>query len=217
MSSSQQWPLVNQSQNQTKSNSEPRVNEAERDRAERFLHQALRDGRLSVSDFEARFTAVMNAKRLTQLRDAVSDVAPIGEALLKVQDRFSGKELARPATTANQLATNAGTGTAALAHFSGLFSWIVVPAIIYGSAPRNSLTRREAAKAFNFQLVAGFGFMTVAIVLGGILGFGAPVALAWLAWLGRTVFGGIKAATGEDWQNPLNRFTRINALPTDGR
>ena len=78
------------------------------------------------------------------------------------------------------------------------FSWIVVPAIIYGSAPRNSLTRREAAKAFNFQLVAGFGFMTVAIVLGGILGFGAPVALAWLAWLGLTVFGGIKAATGED-------------------
>lgn len=218
MTSSQQWPLLNQAtQTQTRTRTTERINEAERDGAERFLHQALRDGRLSIGDFEARFTAVMNASRTGQLHSAMAGIAPVGQALARVQDRF-GLGTQRP--MAARMPTppqSLNSGAAALAHFSGLFSWVIGPAVIYAASPQGSFARREAAKAFNYQLVAGFSFLAVAIVLGGILGLGGAVALAWLAWVGLTIFGGARALAGDDWENPLNRVTRVHALPTDGR
>lgn len=218
MTSSQQWPLLNQSSTATASAETPdaKLTEPERDRAERFLHAALRDGRLNASDFEARFTAVMNAKRLAQVHTAISGIAPVGQALARVQDRFSAPGQQPGAARVPSL-PSISSGAGAFAHFSGLFSWIIGPAVIYAASPQGSIARREAAKAFNYQLVAGFAFLAVAIVLGGILNLGGFVPLAWLGWLGLTIFGGVRAAAGEDWQNPLTRLVRVQALPTDGR
>ena len=79
MTNDPQWPLLNNSQPtdryQAPSASAPNapVSEVERDRAERLLHQAHREGRITTTDFEQRFTRAMNATRADQLYAAIQN------------------------------------------------------------------------------------------------------------------------------------------------
>ena len=104
--------------------------------------------------------------------------------------------------------------TAALAHFLGLFTWIVGPGIIYAISPAGSESRKEAGKAFNFQVIA-----MLALIVGGVASIILPnwmdnilFPVLWLGWLLGTVFGGAKAAQGEDWTNPATKVTRLRIL-----
>ena len=86
---------------------------------------------------------------------------------------------------------------------------------MYAASSQGSYSRREAAKAFNFQdLIA-----TVVFVLVGILGgiteldlFGALMPLIGLSWLVLTIIGGAKALQGENWRNPVKSVIKLEVL-----
>ncbi|MFB9620708.1 DUF1707 and DUF4870 domain-containing protein [Brooklawnia cerclae] len=221
MTSTPQWPLINSgdpsSSRPSTANPDAPVDEPQRDRAERFLHDAFRDGRLTTAEFERRFTSVMNASRRDQLAQAVEGIpARASSALTVMNDRFNANSRGRQAPPLPAAMPSPGTTGATLAHLSGLISSIFGPLVAYSIARPGTYMRREAAKAFNFQLVAGISFVAVAVI-AGIIDFGGLVPLAWLAWFGFTIYGGVKAASGQDWANPVNRLTHLSPLPTDGR
>lgn len=220
---SPQWPLINNGDSSTgrpagpASDPDAAVDEPLRDRAERFLHEAFRDGRLNAAEFERRFTTVMNASRRSQVNQALEGIpARVSSALAAVSDRFSSSGQGRKLPPLPASMAQMGTTGATAAHLSGLVTSIFGPLVAYSLARPGSYMRREAAKAFNFQLVAGVSFVVVAIV-AGIIDFGGLVALAWLAWFGSTIYGGVRAASGRDWVNPVNRIKHLAPLPIDGR
>lgn len=212
-----QWPLLNNTATATQSGPviEGPITEDQRDRAERMLHQALRDGRLTTWDFEERFTKAMNASRISQLHAAIGNIPAVSQAVVQVRQQYRDQfaQPARPVPSAIQVDTN---GVAALTHLSGLFTWILGPALFYVGARPGSPMRREAAKAFNWQLLSGLLFITCAIVTS-ILGLGDLMVLGWLGWVALTIIGGVQAGRGNDWANPVNKITKLNVLPTDGR
>ncbi|NLI85641.1 MAG: DUF1707 and DUF4870 domain-containing protein [Propionibacterium sp.] len=216
-----QWPLLNNNE-PTASATGPQItpddpiNETQRGDAERILHQAYRDGRISATDFEARFTRAMNAQRLGQLYTAIENIpAPVKQSLVAVNQQYRAYTGQRP-NVGVPVIPGSDSGVAMLAHLSGLVTWIIGPAIIYGSSRPGTVLRREAAKAFNYQLVAAGVFIAGAIVFG-VVGAGGLVTFLWLGWLGLTIAGAVKAARGEDWVNPLSKAVKIRPLPTDGR
>lgn len=223
MNNVQQWPLLNNgSAAPADQHPDAQVNESERDRAERTLHQALRDGRLTVSEFERRFTVAMNANKLSQLRTAVADMpAPVNRAVTSMHNYYRATT-GQPQPNALAVAQNRPAAApadqhslAALAHASGLVSWILGPALCYATASKGSFVRMQAAKAFNFQLTAGIVLVTANIVLG-VLGLGGLAGLLTLGWLGLTIAAAVKAGRGEDWENPFSAKFNIKAMSTDG-
>lgn len=182
------------------------VSDVERERAERLLKEAYVDGRIDMAELDRRVGLAMIARNRGELNSCVSGLprpprplAPFAPALLATQQQ--------------------ATGAATVAHFLPFVSWIFGPLAVWAvSAPR-SYARREAAKAFNWQLTATVVLAVIGIVaavldltilnqLGG---------LAWVGWLVLTVVGGVKAAQGANWTNPVMRVTRWNVLDPSGR
>lgn len=218
-----QWPLLNNDRPSAQSAAEQPapdgpINEMQRGDAERQLHQAFRDGRITTTDFEERFTKAMNATQLGQLRAALENIpAPVQQAMVSVHQQYrshTGQQ--RPGQWTPAIPQQNESGAAMLTHLSGLISWIIGPAIIYGSSRPGSVVRREAAKAFNFQLLSSILFIVGAVIFG-TFGLGGLVALMWFGWFGLTIAGGVMAGRGDDWTNPLNSWVKVNPLPTDGR
>jgi len=175
-----------------------RVSEVDRQRAEQWLKEAYVAGRLGEGELDERLGRAMTAQTRADLTSACQGLAPMPTSAY----------LPRPVTTANQ-----GTALAAFAHFSIFFLWIFGPLVSYAVAAPGSLARREAAKAFNWQF-----FSFIALVGGsianGVLGGGLDWALgvAGLVWFVLTVVGGIRAAQGEDWRNPVMRVVPWEVL-----
>lgn len=226
MTNQSQWPLLNNSQpaSQYQAPGGPApdapVSETERDRAERLLHQAHREGRITTTDFEDRFTRAMNAVRLDQLYAAIQNIpAPRSQAMVPTggyyQRGYSSQQNPQGARTP-VFPGGDSARNATLTHLSGALTWIFGPLIVHSSARPGSVLRREAAKAFNFQLIAGGVFVAAAVVFG-ILGLGNLMGLVWLGWLGLTVAGAVKAGNGEDWTNPLTKVTKVTPLDPGGR
>lgn len=211
MTNSPQWPLLNQQSANTTTPADSFVSEPERDRAERYLHQALRDGRLNASEFQQRFAEAMYATQRSQLQAAIGGI-PAGQVLVVASTQFGRSTGARQTNTGlpAQFAANE-TGLAALAHASGLVSWILGPALFWATARPGSIVRREAAKAFNFQLSAALALVGLGMVLG-VLGLGGLMSLVWLGWLGLTLTGTVMASRGNDWANPVTSLTKIAPL-----
>lgn len=223
MTNSPQWPLLNNAQTSTAEAPDAQVTESERDRAERLLHQAFRDGRINVADFEQRFTRAMNASKMSQLRTAVADMpAPVNRAVTSVHNYYRASTGAPQhnvlvaSAHRQQSSTERDAAIAGLAHASGIFTWILGPALFYANAKPGTFLRVQAAKAFNFQLTAGLLFIGASIALG-ILGLGGLTALMSLAWLGLTIVSAVKAGKGEDWDNPVSQWFKWQPMQTDGR
>ena len=74
--------------------------------------------------------------------------------------------------------------------------------------------RREAAKAFNFQLISFIAFVVMGI-LTGVTGFDI---FEWLfpfmglGWFILTIVGGAKALQGENWRNPVKSVVKLEVL-----
>lgn len=217
MTTSPQWPLIPNQQStpqQYPSVGESIITELQRDQAERMLHQAHRDGRITTTDFEQRFTTAMNASQLSQLSAAISNIpAPVAQAMVRMHDQYRGhrseQAIAVPDPQQNP-------NVAMLAHLSGLVAGPVGPGISYALSRPGSKLRLEAAKAFNFQLSALVVLVASGVVFG-VLGLGAAMGLIWTAWAALTVMGAVVAGRGQDWRNPVHNFIKIEPLPTDGR
>ncbi|MGB3956269.1 MAG: DUF1707 and DUF4870 domain-containing protein [Brooklawnia sp.] len=194
------------------------VSEPDRDRAERLLHQAHREGRITTTDFEERFTRAMNATRAGQLYSAIQNIpAPVSQAMVRVGEQYQRARSGQPQQGWTPAIRQADTErNAALTHLSGMFTWIFGPLVIHSVSRPGSVLRREAAKAFNYQLAAGGIFLAASMVFG-ILGLGSLTGLVWLSWLGLTIMSAVKAGNGHDWTNPLTRVTKVNLLDPTGR
>lgn len=186
-----------------------RVGDLDRERAEHLLQEAYCEGRLDEFELDQRLGAVMVAQTRRDLAGALAGlptrvpaVAPFGAMPM----------VARRESDASALGS--------LAHFSALFSWIFGPLFVYSVATPGSPARREAANAFNFQMITAVVAVIVAVVGGALLPEGLVMVLmtiGWLGWLTLTCVGGARALAGQPWRNPVLQVLRVQALDPNRR
>ncbi|MFT3970174.1 MAG: DUF1707 and DUF4870 domain-containing protein [Micropruina sp.] len=187
------------------------VSKQDRDNAEWRLREAHRLGRMEAAEFEARMSRVITAERLDELAAAVDGPLPVtsGHAYRASEPSgpVSGEVL--PVALTNDRTTTMAT----LAHLSPFLFWIFGPLVFWAISPVGSVTKREAAKAFNWQLVAS-AIGLAAAAIGWILpGDGNPVARIWtVVWVLLTVLGAVGAARGKDWRNPVRALVPWEVL-----
>lgn len=182
-----------------------RVNDTERARAESLLSDAYAAGRLNEAELDQRLGMVLQAQTRRELNAAVVGLP-----------RTPPVAFAAPAAPTNPEASVAG----GIAHLSGLVSWIFGPLLLHVLASPGTVARREAARAFNFQFVAGLACIVVAVVAGVLLPgslMGVIMTLGWVGWLALTVFGGARALAGQAWRNPVTRVVPLHVLDESGR
>ena len=182
----------------------------QRDRAEAWLKEAYADGRITEVDFDARIGQVITAETRKDLNEAFFGLVhvPTGSTALGLHPAYA--PLIRPETR-----QQAGRGAAGVAHFSVFFLWLLGPAVVFGLSSAGSYARREAAKAFNFQLISFIAFVVVGMV-AGITGFDVfewILPFMGLGWFVLTIVGGAKALQGENWRNPVKTAFKLEVLP----
>lgn len=180
----------------------------QRDRAESWLKEAYAEGRISEAEFDHRIGQVISSVTRRDLNEAF-----YGLVQVPTPSRALGLHPAYQSLNPTKHETS-GRGVAALAHFSVFFMWILGPGLVYALSSKGSYAKREAAKAFNFQVVAAISFMAVGI-LSGITNldiFEWVFPLMGFAWFVLTILGGAKAAQGENWRNPVKSVIKIEML-----
>jgi hypothetical protein len=200
------------------------VTTEQRDRAADYLKAAYAEGRITETEFDRRIGLVLGAVTRKDLNEAffgLVDVPPVGAPggpnpyAAGFSASQSGPYGYLSPTSSGLPVRTEGSPGGALAHFSGLFTSILGPGIGYAVSSPGSLARRESAKAFNFQLVS-----LIALVIGGTLQgithsglIGFLVGLSWVAWVVLSIVGGVKAAQGENWSNPVTKAVKLHVLP----
>lgn len=185
------------------------VTDEQRDRAEHWLQEAYADGRISSEEFDHRIGQVLGASTRKDLNEAFYGLVQVPSSSRAMGVHPAYQPMVRPETR-----QQAGRGVAGVAHFSALLTSIFGPLVIFALSPQNSYPRKEAAKAFNFQLVSLVSWIGL-MVVGGITGLGIfdfLIGLAFLGWVVLTVVGGAKALQGDDWTNPVKKVVKIEAL-----
>ena len=186
-----------------------RVTPEQRDRAETWLKDAYADGRISEVEFDQRIGQVLSAVTRKEMNEAFYGLVQVPTPSRALGLHPAYRTLVQPETK-----ERAGRGVAGFAHFSVFFLWLLGPGLVYALSTPGTYARREAAKAFNFQMISTVAFIVVAI-LGGITGldlFGWLMPFMGLSWLILTIVGGAKAVQGEDWRNPVKRVARLEVL-----
>ncbi|MCW3157420.1 DUF1707 and DUF4870 domain-containing protein [Micropruina sonneratiae] len=194
------------------------VSAADRLQAEQKLRDAHQRGLLGADEFEARMSAVIMAERLPELTAAVEGQAPMPPAGSWQGYRTPSEPVNAALVAPASRSARGSTTMAVAAHLSPLLTWLLGPLVIWAVSPVGSPARREAAKAFNWQLVAS-AIGLAASMIGWILpGDANPVARIWMViWLVLTVIGAVAAAKGRDWSNPVRRLVGWEVLSERGR
>jgi uncharacterized Tic20 family protein len=184
------------------------VTPEQRDRAEHWLQEAYADGRISEEEFDRRIGQVISSGTRKELNQAFYGLVQVPMPSNAMGLHPAYQPLVRPETR-----QQAGRGAASLAHFSAFPLWIVGPGLFYAMSPVGSYARKEAAKAFNFQVISTISLIAV-MVIGGITGLdlGWLVGLMFLGWVTLTIVGGAKALQGEDWRNPVKKVLKLEVL-----
>ena len=185
------------------------VTPEQRDRAESWLKEAYADGRISEDEFDRRIGQVISSVTRKDLNEAFYGLVQVPNTSRALGVHPAYQPLVRPETR-----QQAGRGVAAFAHFSVFFVWLFGPGLVYALSTPGTYARREAAKAFNFQLISTVAFITIAII-GGVTNsniFGGLFGLMALGWLILTIVGGAKALQGEDWRNPVKSVIKLEVL-----
>jgi uncharacterized membrane protein len=181
----------------------------QRDRAESWLKEAYAEGRISEVEFDSRIGRVLSAETRKELNDAFYGLVqvPTPSRALGVHPAY--QPLVRPETT-----QQVGRGVAGFAHFSVFFLWLLGPGLVFALSAPGTYPRREAAKAFNFQLIS-FIVLIVTGIVGGITGldlFEWLVPFMFLGWFILTIIGGAKALQGDNWRNPVKSVLKLEVL-----
>ena len=199
------------------------VTAEQRERAADYLKTAYADGRISEAEFDRRIGEVLKAANRKELNDAFFGLVDVSAAGPSYDSGPSSAGAYGAAWQPSGLAPTShgypsrqeGSAGGALAHFSGLFTSVVGPGIGYAVSSPGSVARKESAKAFNFQLIS-----LIAVVIGGTLQaitdshlLGFLVGLGWVAWVVLSIIGGVKAAQGERWSNPVTKTVKLHVLP----
>jgi uncharacterized Tic20 family protein len=201
------------------------VTTEQRDRAEQHLQAAYAEGRISEQEFDRRIEQVLSASTRKELNEAFYGLveAPTYSPSSFDQGSYDQTSYGQGSYSAMQpyghqrhpANQQQGTPGGALAHFSGLFTSILGPGIGYAVSPQGSPARQEAAKAFNFQLISLIA-LVIAGTVGAVVDIGLVnflIGLGWLAWVTLSIVGGVKAAQGGNWTNPVSKAVKLKVLP----
>lgn len=199
------------------------VTAEQRERAADYLKAAYAEGRISEAEFDRRIGLVLDAATRKDLNDAFFGLVEPSGAPTSGWSPYAAPYDSGPFGSIGSSLTSAAHGLpalqessagGALAHFSGLFTSVVGPGIGYAVSRPGSVARKESAKAFNFQLIALIG-----LVVGGTLQsathsqlIGFVVGLGWVAWVVLSILGGIRAAQGQNWTNPVTKTVKLHVL-----
>ncbi len=185
------------------------VTSEQRDRAVSWLQQAYAEDRIGESELDWRLGRVLEASNRRELNEAFYGIVSVPLASQAVGLHPAYQPLVRP-----EVRQQAGRGAAGFAHLSVFVLWLLGPLLVFGLSAPGSYARREAAKAFNFQLLS-----FLLLVVGGIAsaifpgdGFDPVMGLMALGWFVLTIVGGAKALQGEDWRNPATRALKLQVL-----
>jgi uncharacterized Tic20 family protein len=186
------------------------VTPEQRERAEHWLQEAYADGRITEDEFDRRIGQVISSTTRRELNTAFYGLVNIPMPSQTVAMHAGYRQVAQAGPQ-----HPIGSGQAAFAHFSALFSWFLGPALVFALSPQGSYARREAAKAFNFQIVTVISLIVVGIVAGVTSSevLGALVPMIFVSWFVFNIVGGVKALRGEDWRNPVKSVLRLQVLP----
>jgi uncharacterized Tic20 family protein len=186
-----------------------RVTPEQRDRAEVWLKDAYADGRISEDDFDQRIGQVISAVTRKELNQAF-----YGLVQIPTSSKALGLHPAYQPLVPPEARQRAGRGVAGLAHFSAFFLWLLGPGLVFALSTPGTYARREAAKAFNFQLIAAVAFVVVGMLAGitGLDVFTWLLPFMGLGWFILTIMGGAKALQGEDWKNPVKHVIKLEVL-----
>ncbi len=177
------------------------VTEAQRERSLDYLQQAYAAGRLTEYEFDQRIGIVLGARTRSEMNVAFNGLAwvPMGRGASLVAPRPAGA----PGL--------GGRALGGMAHLSSLATSAVGPAIVYGLSSRGSYARREAAKAFNFQVLSIVSAIAVSHLTGGFVE-GLLMTIGVIGWLVLTLTGVARAFAGEDWRNPVTAKVPLKLL-----
>jgi uncharacterized Tic20 family protein len=186
-----------------------RVTPEQRDRAEAWLKDAYAEARISEDDFDQRIGQVISAITRKDLNQAF-----YGLVQIPTSSRALGLHPAYQPLVPPEARQRAGRGVAGLAHFSAFFLWLLGPGLVFALSTPGTYARREAAKAFNFQLIAAVAFVVVGMLAGitGLDVFSWLLPFMGLGWFILTILGGAKALQGEDWKNPVKHVIKLEVL-----
>ena len=185
------------------------VTPEQRERAVSWLQQAYAEDRLGESELDRRLGQVLEATNRRELNQAFYGVVAVPLAHQAVGLHPAYQPLVRP-----EVRQQAGRGAAGFAHLSVFLLWLLGPLLVFGLSAPGTYARREAAKAFNFQLLS-FLLLIVGVIVQAVLsrgGFDPVLGLMGLGWFVLTIVGSAKALQGEDWRNPVSRALRLQVL-----
>jgi uncharacterized Tic20 family protein len=185
------------------------VTPEQRERAVSWLQQAYAEDRIGESELDWRLGQVLEATSRRELNQAFYGIVSVPFASQAVGLHPAYQPLVRP-----EVRQQAGRGAAGFAHFSVFVLWLLGPLIVFGLSAPGSYARREAAKAFNFQLLS-FLLLAGSAIISSVLpgdGIGTVMGLMGVAWFVLTIIGGAKALQGEDWRNPATRALKLQVL-----
>ena len=186
-----------------------RVTPEQRDRAEAWLKDAYAESRISEADFDQRIGQVISAVTRKELNQAF-----YGLVQIPTSSKALGLHPAYQPLVPPEARQRAGRGVAGLAHFSAFFLWLLGPGLVFALSTPGTYARREAAKAFNFQLIAAVAFVVVGMLAGitGLDVFSWLLPFMGLGWFILTILGGAKALQGENWKNPVKHVIKLEVL-----
>lgn len=177
------------------------VRPEDRDRAERHVSEAYAEARINEFEFDARMEQVLSARTRVELNGALQGLAPSQHLQLPAM-------MPRVGQGAD---TRSGKLAASLAHFSALGTSMFGPLFFYMIAGQGTFAKHQAARAFNFQLIAFLG-ATGAGIIAGVLDIGFLIPIVMVGWFVLTLIGGVKASQGEEWTDPVSKVIRWRPL-----
>ncbi len=183
------------------------VTPEQRERAVSWLQQAYAEDRIGEGELDWRLGQVLEATSRKELNQAFYGVVAVPLASQAMGLHPAYQPLVRP-----EVRQQVGRGAAGFAHLSVFVLWLLGPLLVFALSAPGSYARREAAKAFNFQLLSFLLLAGGAIVTSLFDGSGSILGLMGVAWFVLTIVGGAKALQGEDWRNPATRALRLRVL-----
>lgn len=195
------YPLYQPPATETSARGSQPVTDNQRARAQAWLQAAYADGKLSASEYDARVGRVWLAQDRAQLNS-------VFEGLIAQPAAHQSVAVRPTVSTGSPLA-------AALPYLLWIPTGFVGSLIIWALSARGSTVRREAARAFNFQLV-GSVLMVIANVLAdhGVLR-GMANGLGGLIWLGITIVSvivGVRILKGHSSASKIVDATPLKVL-----
>ncbi|GAB3425150.1 DUF1707 and DUF4870 domain-containing protein [Flindersiella endophytica] len=173
-----------------------RVGHAERDQTVELLQNAFAEGRLNHEELDRRIEDALSARNRADLAEVLRG--------LPVSHPYQAAVAPMAPRPPHAMPNGEDRLLSLVAHWSGLFTLFVGPAIIAYTAGKNSrFVREQALEATNFQLTFLGAIIALGIVTGvtlGVAGVLFPLLVgAWFILMG---IGGLSAAAGNRWRYP---------------